>query len=219
MLAFHCDSNVILIEPFQSRHDRHRIAAYSRIMTRLQERGHVVDPQVLDNEASTEYHRAITKTRKAKFQLVPPDVHRHNTVERAIRTFKAHFLAILAGIDKALPSSLWDTLLPQTELTLNLLRQATLAPEISAWEYYNGPINYDATPFRPIGCKFAIHNKPGPCKTWDFCARDGFRISSALHHYCFHTVVDTTTKAVRISDTVEFYHSYLTQPKITPEDT
>ena len=38
MLAFHCNSNIILIEPFQSRHDRHRIAAYSRIMTRLRER-------------------------------------------------------------------------------------------------------------------------------------------------------------------------------------
>ena len=34
MLEFHCDSNVILIEPFQSRHDHHHIAAYSRIMTR-----------------------------------------------------------------------------------------------------------------------------------------------------------------------------------------
>ena len=43
MLVFHCDSNVILIEPFQYRHDRHHIAAYSRIMTRLQERLHAVD--------------------------------------------------------------------------------------------------------------------------------------------------------------------------------
>eukprot|EP00804_Cyclotella_cryptica_P023279 CCRYP_000441-RA/>CCRYP_000441-RA protein AED:0.42 eAED:0.42 QI:0/-1/0/1/-1/1/1/0/227 len=28
MLAYHCDSNAILVEPFQSRHDRHRIAAH-----------------------------------------------------------------------------------------------------------------------------------------------------------------------------------------------
>ena len=82
----------------------------------------------------------------------------------------------------ALPRSLWDTVLPQTELTLNLLCQATLAPDISEWEYYNGPINYDATPFSPIGCKVAIYNKPGPRKTWDFRARDGFSIGSALHH-------------------------------------
>ena len=81
---------------------------------------------------------------------MPPDVHRRNAVERAIRSFKAHFLAILSGVDSALPRSLWDTILSQTELTLSLLHQATLAPDMSAWEYYNGPINYNATPFRPI---------------------------------------------------------------------
>ena len=52
ILAFHCDSNAILIEPFQSCHIHHRILAYSRIMTRLSERGHAVDLQVIDNEAS-----------------------------------------------------------------------------------------------------------------------------------------------------------------------
>ena len=104
-----------------------------RIMTRLRERGHVVDLQVLENEARKEHRQVITQTWKATFQLLPPDVHHHNTAERAIRTFKAHFLAILAGVGSDLPSSLWDTLLPQTKLTLNLLRQAPLATNMSAW--------------------------------------------------------------------------------------
>ena len=43
ILALHCSSNVILIEPFQFCHDRHCIEAYSHIMTRLRERGHMVD--------------------------------------------------------------------------------------------------------------------------------------------------------------------------------
>ena len=160
----------------------------------------------------------ITQTCKATFQIVPLYVYRRNTAERAIRTSKAHFLAILAGVDKAFPISLWDILPPQTGLTLNLLLQAIIAPEISVWEYYNGPINYNATPFSLIGCKVAIHNKPGQLNTWDFRAHDGLGIGSALHHYHFHTVVDTTTKAVFISNTVEFYHSYLTQLSVTPED-
>ena len=118
MIASHCNSNAILIEPFQYCHERHHIAAYIRIMTRLCERGHAVDLQVIDNETSKEYHRVITQTRKATLQLVPPDVHRQNSVERAIGTFKVHFLAILAGVDGDLPSYLWDTLLTQTEFTL-----------------------------------------------------------------------------------------------------
>ena len=152
------------------------------------------------------------------FQLLPPDVHRRNAAECAIRTFKAHFLAILSGYDSDFPRSLWDTLLPQTKLTLNLLSQATLAPDMSELEYYNGPIDYDTTQFSHIGCKFAIHKKPGTRKSWDFRASDGFSISLALNHYHCHKVVDTTTKAVHVSNTVKFYHSYLTQPRVTPED-
>ena len=110
-------------------------------MTNLRERVHTVDLQVLDNEASKEYLQVITQTWKATFQLVPLDVYHRNLVERAIQTFKAHFIAILADVERDLPSSLWYTLLPQTKLTLNLLLQATLAPDISAWEYYNGTIN------------------------------------------------------------------------------
>ena len=52
MVAYHCDTNAILIEPFQTREDRHRIPAYTRIMTRLKTRGHIIDHQVLDNKAS-----------------------------------------------------------------------------------------------------------------------------------------------------------------------
>ena len=98
MIAYHCDLNVILACPFSSRKDIHRLGAYNTIMERLKSRGHHVDLQVLDNEASAAYRRQITDKWKADFQLVPPNIHRRNTAERAIRTFKAHFLAILAGV-------------------------------------------------------------------------------------------------------------------------
>jgi hypothetical protein len=99
MIAFHTDGNLILQQAFKSKSDRHRIAAYNSIMTRLAARGLSVDLQILDNEASLAYKEAITFKWNAKFQLVPPDMHRRNRAERAIRTFKYHFLAILAGVD------------------------------------------------------------------------------------------------------------------------
>ena len=55
MLAYQVDTNTILVEPFQSRQDRHRIAAYNRIMTRLKNRGRTVGLQILDNEDSQSY--------------------------------------------------------------------------------------------------------------------------------------------------------------------
>ena len=54
MVAYHCDINAILIEPFQTREDRHRILAYTRIITRLKTRGHTIDHQVLDNKVNKE---------------------------------------------------------------------------------------------------------------------------------------------------------------------
>ena len=116
------------------------------------------------------------------------------------------------------PNYLWDHLLPQTELTLNLLRQSTLAPEISAWEHLHGPFNFDATPIGPIGCPFIIHTKPGIRKTWDFRGHSGFNIGLALKHYrCFH-VVDGATKALLYYDTDEFLHEYLTKTTVSKGD-
>eukprot|EP00804_Cyclotella_cryptica_P028661 CCRYP_008183-RA/>CCRYP_008183-RA protein AED:0.20 eAED:0.05 QI:0/0/0/0.66/1/1/6/0/1274 len=202
MLAYHCDTNAILVEPFQSRHDRHRIPAYNKLMGRLTARTHTVDHQVLDNEASAEYRWVITEDWNCSYQLVPPNVHRRNIAECTIQTFKVHFLSILAGLPSAFPNYLWDMLIPQTKLTLNLLRQAHTAPAISAWEAYNNaPFNFDATPIGPCGCPVIIHNKSNKRLSWAFCGHKGFSIGPALEHYRCFQVVDSLTKALVISDT------------------
>ena len=43
MLAYNADCNVILVEAFESRHNRHHIAAYDRTMHCLKLGGHSVD--------------------------------------------------------------------------------------------------------------------------------------------------------------------------------
>jgi hypothetical protein len=96
--------------------------------------------QILDNEASSAYKKAVTFKWNTTFQLVPPDMHHRNWAKRTICAFKDHFLAILAGVNAAFPPYLWDLLLLQAELTLNFLQQATLNPWISAWEYFRGPL-------------------------------------------------------------------------------
>ena len=59
MLAYHVDTNAILVSVFQSLNDRNHIAAYNIIMSRLKSKGYRVDLQVLDNEASAKYRRTI----------------------------------------------------------------------------------------------------------------------------------------------------------------
>jgi hypothetical protein len=160
MIAYYANGNLNHQQAFKTGSDKHRIAVYNTIMTRLAARGLAVDLQILDNETSAAYKHAITVTWQAKFQLVPPDMHRHNRAERAIRTFKDHFLAILANVDPLFPPYLWDLLLPQAKLTLNLLRQSALNPRIPAWEFFEGPFDYNKIPLGPVGYCILIHAKP-----------------------------------------------------------
>ena len=218
MVAYHQASNAILVQPFQSKHDHHRIPAYNTIMTRLKARGLQVTRHVLDNEASTAYRNAITSTWKCTYQLVPPDMHRRNLAERAIRTFKAHFLTILAGVDATFPANRWDLLIPQAELTVNLLRQATTTPTISAWECINGPFNFDATPMGPPGCRALLHAKPNTRRSWDFRSLDGFYVGPALNHYRCFTLLKRESQAVVISDTICFRHPTFAATNPSTED-
>ena len=58
-----------------------------------------------------------------------------------------------------------------------------MAPSISAWEHYNGTLNFDATPIGPMSCPVIIHSKPSKQRSWDFRGRKGFSIGPALNHY------------------------------------
>ena len=97
---------------------------------------------------------------KYKFNLeLAPGCHRRNAAEVAIRNFKAHFLSVLAGTADNFMPSLWDKLLPQTEITLNLLRQSNATPTISAYAHINGPFDYNKMPLAPMGCELDVKYK------------------------------------------------------------
>ena len=69
MLAYHFDTNVILVEPFASCHDRHRLAAADCIMANLAKRGHGVNLQILDNECSAAYKLQIKENEEPSSKL------------------------------------------------------------------------------------------------------------------------------------------------------
>jgi hypothetical protein len=120
-------------------------------MHRLKKQGLTVDMQFMDNKVSEKFLHNITEVWKCKFQKVPPDMHQRNKAEQAICTFKAHFITILACVNQSFPRNRWDLLLPQAEIKISLLRQSRLHPNISAWEHFNGPFNFNATPLGPPG--------------------------------------------------------------------
>ena len=216
MVALHSESNAILVQPFQTKADGHRIAAYTSLFERLKGRHATPDTHVLDNEASRAFLQAITNN-GCRYQLVPPHVHRRNRAERAIRTFKDHFLAILAGAAPTFPRDRWDLLLPQAELTLNLLRPSP-QPTMSAWHHLFGPYNFDATPMGPAGCRVLIHSKASIRRSWENRCHEGFYIGPSLVHYRCYRVLNKHSGAVTISDAVKFRHHYLPTPELSAAD-
>jgi hypothetical protein len=94
------------------------------------------------------------------------DCHLRNAAERAIQTFKEHFVAGLSSVDPNFPLHLWDRLLPQAEITLNLLRTSRQHPQLSASAHFHGLIDYKKTPFATPGCKIIAHEKPAKRRTW-----------------------------------------------------
>ena len=65
-------------------------------------------------------------------------MHWRNAAERAVRNFKNHFISALYTVDPLLPFYLLDRLLPQVTMTINILRQSLLNPELSAYEQVYG---------------------------------------------------------------------------------
>jgi hypothetical protein len=119
MVAIHLDTNYIFVEPMRSRSKEEMIRAYKKLINRIRLSGLRLKKHTLDNKASEAFKQCIQE-QQMTYKLVPLGNHQCNQAERAIQTFKAHFISILAGIDDKFPLSLWCHLLEPIELTLNL---------------------------------------------------------------------------------------------------
>ena len=211
------DSNAILVRPLRNRsaHEIHRV--FTSVHTYLVIRGLRPHLHTLDNEASTILKEFLT-AENVEYQLVPPHIHRHNSAERAIQTFKNHFIAGLASTDPNFPLSNWCRLLPQAELTLNLLRPSRLNPKLSAYAQLEGAFDFNRTPLAPPGTRVIVHEKPTQWRTWAPHGIDGWYIGPALDHYQCYRVWIPSTHAERIADTLQFFPTILRTPTLSHRD-
>jgi hypothetical protein len=201
LILYDYDSNYIHVEPMKNRTGPAILAAYQHAITMLSARGLRPQLQKLDNEASSALQQFMT-SQDIDFQLAPPHVHRRNAAERAIRTFKNHFIAGLCTTDPEFPLHLWDRLLPHALLTLNLLRGSRINPNLSAWAQLHGAFDYNKTSLAPPGTRVLVHEKPSVRGTWAPHAVDGWYIGPAMKHYRCHRVWIWETRAERIADTL-----------------
>jgi hypothetical protein len=121
----------IHIELLASRVESSIIDAYSRTYQWFSQLGHFVQFQVMNNEAPKGLRQHFISA-DIKYEFVPLFTKQSNKAEkRAIQTFKRHFIAILAGTHPSFPINFWHELIPQAEITLNMLRTFADQPNIS----------------------------------------------------------------------------------------
>ena len=125
------DSNSIHPVPIKNRSAESILQAYKQVHSKLIKAGLRPKLHRLDNECS-QLLKDFMLNEKEDYQLVPPGSHRRNAAERAIRTYKNHFIAGLSSTDPKYPLNLWDRLVEQSYITLNLLRGSRMNPKLSA---------------------------------------------------------------------------------------
>ena len=217
MILYHVASNSIWVEAMKNRTEGEIIQAREKALYRMKLCGITPERQVLDNEASAAYKEAITDSGMT-YQLVPPDDHRRNVAEKAIQTWKDHFIAALSGTADDFPLHLWCQVIPQMEKQLCLLRQTNINPKISTYAHLYGPHNYNALPFVPIGMQALVHDKPQRRKSFAQHCTKGWVIETSPEHYRCWKVWTKDTRSTRISGTMFFKHKYITSPTATPAD-
>ena len=211
LIVYDTDSNYIFAEPITSREGPTIKTAYQRVVETLTAKGFKPELTITDNESS-----ALLKTymisQGIEYQLTPPDVHRRNAAERAIRTFKNHFVAGLCSLDPLFPLNLWDRLLPQALLTLNLLRTSNVNPLLSAHAQLFGAYDFTKHPIAPPGTRVIFHVKPNKREPWAPHGTDGWYLGPTFEHYRSWHLYNPSTKAEVFSDTVAWFPHTVTMP-------
>ena len=147
LVSYHYDANNFLTTPLKNRTGPCILSGMTKIHDKLRKRGLTPKLHIMDNEVSEDPKKYFEDS-DIQFQLVPPHMHQRNDAERAVRTFKNHFIAFLRTADPLFPFCLWDRLLPQFTMTLNMLLRSRLNPGLSAYDQVDG-INMMPTIFSP----------------------------------------------------------------------
>jgi hypothetical protein len=224
ILVFVHFTGYIAIRALKNRSATTQAAAYNDILQVFKDRSMLPQTYMMDNEISPQV-RAVLKSftiDECKIQntyktqlinLATPDNKRANRAERIMDIIKPHIISTIAGCDHDFPMKTWDKLLPQIEITVNLLlRSSHVDPQLSCYGAIFGAYDFMNHPMAPAGVKVMKYRHPDKRQTWEHKSTLAFITGPALEHYRCFRVVDFMTGAESITDTVSFHPKKVTMP-------
>ena len=156
---------------------------------------------VLDNECSTEFKQAI-KENELEYELLPKGQNRRNISERALQTWRSHTIGALSGVSENSPLSLWDELLSQLDMQVNLLRFSNVNPKVFSWIVLNGAHDFNMHPLALLGVEIQMLENHDKKKTWGVRSKPGYYVGTSLERYRYYWGWMRETKKIRGSETV-----------------
>jgi hypothetical protein len=211
------DANYIRSIPIKSRSKEELLRPYHEVYEWLLVRGFKPLLHKMDNKTSHKVKQFI-QGQQTRLQYTPLDMYCTNLVERAIGTWKNHFLASIAGLLKSFPIANWCRLTKQCDATLNMLYPCCQNTLLSAHETLEGSFSFDATPMAPLGTEVLVHMKPNRRSTWGYHASKAWYLSHSPNHYRCIRVLMANTGGERTTNTFRFNHHSIPVPKITATD-
>lgn len=117
-------------------------------------------------------------------------------MEKAIQIGKAHIISNLVECDPSFPIRKWHRLLPQIEITVNMLQPANATPTVSAHTYVKGIHDYNKEPLASLGCAAQCYVGPDKRTLYGPYSLGTWYIGTSTNHYRCHNVFIKNTKAV-----------------------
>ncbi len=192
------DSNLIWATPLlpTSQTKEQILKAYkSSSVDILAQRGFKPVLQRMDNECS-QLLRDFMTNENIQYELTPAGKHSCNdAAEKSIQTFKDHFIAGLSSTNPSFPiAHCWDKLVPQANITLNLLCPSRLNPSLLTYHQIFGAFNYNKTPLAPPGMEVLAHSiLPEDRRSFNPHAVIAYSVGPAMNHYHCHRVLVKST--------------------------
>ena len=125
---YHYDTNTINGIAIKSRNTTEICDAWQTVYDQL--KAHSEAPNIYKDM------KTIFKETQVEYQLVPPHIHKRNVAERAIHIYKNHIITGLYTCDPKFRSREWDRILPQFNMTINLLRSSNTIRLFHSMQHY-----------------------------------------------------------------------------------
>ena len=111
---------------------------------------------------------------------------------------------------------LWDELLPQAFIALNLLQTYRTCPKISDYAHLHGTYNFDTTPLAPPGVRALLYKDPNHCVSYGVHGDEAYYLGPALEYYRCYNCFVLSKGEIRTYSIAQLFPTDVAAPMLSP---